>query len=588
MLKNDALFELHKLDASHSFKKFTSSIVRSRWKQLSILLILGVLAATASLVQPLVIQSLIRKTEMATSIKSDVMLLFLFIVITAVIQWAQARISERLGETVLFEVRKSIAYHVACLSMKEYKRIAVGDIISCYSSDTIALKTFITGGYLKLISSFFLAIGAVIGMLYVDSSLFFITLLAVTLLAVLLMLPGLRFRTLTKTVQELLGESTRILESIIRNVRLIRSHNATPDELHRLDIAASKLKNAGYRTADVLALIAPINAVGLQILFLAILGLGGMRVARGESDLASITSFLMFLSLLIGPIGQVVSAYTEVMKAMAAYSRVTTVLERPLESSLSQMTNIPTSVSTPAAVHLSDITLWYDDVLALEELTLTAYPRQLTAVVGRSGSGKTSVFDAIVRFYDIEGDITIGERSIKTMSREEVRNSIVYVEQDAPVISGSLRHNLSLGGQPRTSAECMEVLNRLGLAHICDRLDGDLDAGNQIGLLPLSGGERQRVAIARALLSDKPIVLLDEPTANLDPITEWEMNQAIRTLASCKTVIMIAHRLSTVMDADQIYVLEKGRVLASGNHDNLLVECAEYREMVEKQMFKVN
>lgn len=588
MLKNDALFELYKFDGSHSFKKFASSIARSRWKQLSILLILGVLAATASLVQPLVIQSLIRKTEMTTSIKFDVMLLVLFIVFTAVIQWAQARISERLGEYVLFEVRKSIAYHVACLSMKEYKRITVGDIISCYASDTMALKTFITGGYLKLISSLFLAVGAVIGMLYVDSSLFFIALLAVILLAVLLMLPGLRFRTLTKTVQELLGESTRILESIIRNVRLIRSHNATADELRRLDIAASQLKNAGYHTADVLALIAPINAVGLQIIFLVILGLGGMRVARGESDLASITSFLMFLSLLIGPIGQVVSAYTEIMKAMAAYSRVTTVLEHPLESSLSQMTKIPTSASTPATVHLSDVTLWYDDVLALKELTLTAYPRQLTAVVGRSGSGKTSVFDAIVRFYDIEGDITINERSIKTMSREEVRNSIVYVEQDAPVISGSLRHNLSLGGKPKTSAECMEVLNRLGLAHICDRLDGDMDAGSRIGLLSLSGGERQRVAIARALLSDKPIVLLDEPTANLDPITEWEMNQAIRTLASYKTVVMIAHRLSTVMDADQIYVLEKGRVLASGNHDKLIIECVEYKEMVEKQMFKIN
>ena len=248
----------------------------------------------------------------------------------------------------------------------------------------------------------------------------------------------------------------------------------------------------------------------------------------------------------------------------------------------------PSSISGEHTdVHVKNISLQYrEGTYALKSVNLNAKPGQITAIVGRSGAGKTSIFDTLVRFYDAEGDITFDDVSISFMSREQVRARILYVEQDSPLLEASLQENLCLDTM-RSKEQCLDVLEQLDLGHIARRI-GDDFFEYKPGLLSLSGGERQRLAIARALLSERQIILLDEPTASLDPITEWKVNAAVKRLARTKTVIVIAHRISTVMSADNIYLIEDGVITHHGKHHELMSTSRIYRDMVEKQMISIS
>jgi ABC-type multidrug transport system fused ATPase/permease subunit len=208
-----------------------------------------------------------------------------------------------------------------------------------------------------------------------------------------------------------------------------------------------------------------------------------------------------------------------------------------------------------------------------------------TALVGPSGAGKSSVLQLVERFYDVTGGaIRVGGDDIRDVSRRELRRQLGYVEQEAPVLAGTLRENLRLTVPEATDDAMLAVLATVNLADIVDRTPLGLDAQVGEGGVLLSGGERQRLAIARTLLAAPPILLLDEPTSNLDARNEVALRQAIDTVAAERTLIVVAHRLSTVVDADQIVVLEAGRVVATGTHDELTETSPLYRELATNQL----
>jgi ATP-binding cassette subfamily B protein len=207
------------------------------------------------------------------------------------------------------------------------------------------------------------------------------------------------------------------------------------------------------------------------------------------------------------------------------------------------------------------------------------------ALVGPSGSGKSTILSLIERFYDITaGTIRIGGHDIRSLDRHELRGAIGYVEQDAPILAGSIRDNLVLGAPDATDEECLSVLDEVNLTAIVDRDERGINAPVGEGGVLLSGGERQRLAIARALLAAPPILLLDESTSSLDGLNEQLMKDAIDKVSAKRTLIVIAHRLSTVVDSDQIIVLNKGEVLGAGTHTQLLTKVDLYRELAETQL----
>jgi ATP-binding cassette subfamily B protein len=366
--------------------------------------------------------------------------------------------------------------------------------------------------------------------------------------------------------------------------------------------------------ARISALIVPIASIAMQVSFLVVLGVGGYRVASGAITVSNLVAFILFLFMMIMPLGQFFGAVNAVNQALGALGRIQEVLALPTETEhdrdiapLAVVIGAANAAVRPdaPALEFEDIRFGYT-VLAEQEPgqepgqggtpeivrqpvlhgVSFAVPRgSRTAIVGPSGAGKSTILSLIERFYDPDsGLIRLGGVDIRGLARESLRSQIGYVEQDAPVLAGSLRDNLMLAAPDVTDEQCVEVLHRVNLAEVLDRDPAGLDA--QVGEdgIMLSGGERQRLAIARTLLAAPPILLLDESTSSLDGVNEQRMREAIDAVAENRTLVVIAHRLSTVVDSDQIVVLDHGRVLGIGTHSELVTTVPVYRELAKHQL----
>jgi len=328
-----------------------------------------------------------------------------------------------------------------------------------------------------------------------------------------------------------------------------------------------------------------------------VLGVGGYRVASGETPVASLVTFILLMFLMIRPVGQAFGAYSSVQTGLGALARIQEVLDLPLEDTDAERKETPKrkAVNT-TAIEFKKVTFGYagqpnedgsfgEKREVLEKVSFSIERGSRVAIVGPSGSGKSTTFSLIERFYEpTSGEILLDGQPVHSITRGALRSQIGYVEQDAPVLAGSIRENLLIGAPDATDKQLKAVLKEVNLTEVLKRDKRGLDAevGEQ-GIM-LSGGERQRLAIARTLLAAPPILLLDESTSSLDGINEQLMREAIDSVAKNRTLIVIAHRLSTVIDSDQIIVLEKGKVIGVGTHKQLVKTVPLYKELAKSQM----
>ncbi len=329
------------------------------------------------------------------------------------------------------------------------------------------------------------------------------------------------------------------------------------------------------------------NTAGLamQTAFITVLAVGGARVATGAVDVGTLVAFLLYVFYLMSPIQQVVGAVTQYQTGAAALTRIQEALRLPAEP-VSTSVPLPSPGAQPAAVAFDDVRFRYADDLPYVHHGVTfAVPAQgMTAFVGPSGAGKTTVFSLIERFYDPDsGVITLDGIDLADWELSRLRAAIGYVEQDAPVLSGSLRDNLLLGNAEADEDAVARVLKTTRLDGLVARLPGGLDTLVGHRGTKLSGGERQRVAIARALLRRPRLLLLDEATSQLDAVNEAALRDTVADVARTTTVLVVAHRLSTVTTADRIVVMDAGRVRAVGTHRELVTSDPLYAELAATQ-----
>jgi ATP-binding cassette subfamily B protein len=328
-----------------------------------------------------------------------------------------------------------------------------------------------------------------------------------------------------------------------------------------------------------------------------VLGVGGYRVANGDTPVASLVTFILLMFLMIRPVGQAFGAYSSVQTGLGALARIQEVLDVPLEDTDEERQSAPKRKAVNnIAIEFKKVSFAYAAQAAegadataprevLEKVSFKIERGSRVAIVGPSGSGKSTTLSLIERFYEpTGGEILLDGQPVNSINRQALRSQIGYVEQDAPVLAGSIRDNLLIGAPDATDKQLKAVLKEVNLTDVLKRDKRGLDAevGEQ-GIM-LSGGERQRLAIARTLLAAPPILLLDESTSSLDGINEQLMRQAIDSVAKNRTLIVIAHRLSTVIDSDQIIVLAKGKVLGVGTHKQLLKTVPLYKELAKSQM----
>jgi ATP-binding cassette subfamily C protein len=374
------------------------------------------------------------------------------------------------------------------------------------------------------------------------------------------------------------------LERVLGAMRTVKASGAEQREAQRVDQAAAQARDAGVRAAKWEALAGNTAGLAIQVSFIVVLGLGGAQVASGAIDVGTLVAFLLYLYYLLPPMQGLVGAASQYQVGAAAVARIRQAEQLPVEPA-SAPAELLRPGATPAAVAFDQVHFRYRPELpeAHHGLSFRVPPRGMTAFVGPSGAGKTTVFSLIERFYEpTSGRVLVDGRDVSDWPLGELRAAIGYVEQDAPVLSGTLRENLLFGAPHASDDELAQVLGTTRLDGQVARLPDGLDTLVGHRGTRLSGGERQRVAIARALLRH-PRLLLDEVTSQLDAVNEAALRDTIAAAARTTTVLVVAHRLSTVTTADRIVVIDAGRVRAVGTHTELLGTDPLYAELAATQ-----
>lgn len=553
---------------------------------LAVVALLSLVTAGTSLAQPLLVNRVISAVQDSRPTVVLSLLLVAILVAGAVLGAVQSFLLQRTAEGVVLSTRRTLAQRLLRLPVVEHDQRRTGDLMSRIGADTTLLRAVVTSGLVDIASSLLIVVGAAIAMALVDVVLLGVTLLAVAVGALVIALASRRVRALSRLTQVKVGAMTAAVERSLSAVRTIRASGATEREVDGVVDAATDAYTVGVRTARLQALISPAANIATQGSFLAVLGIGGARVASGALTVGALVSFVLYLFLLVLPLARLAQSWTQLQTGLGALARIEEIRLLPEEDTDDVKVSAPLVPGAPA-LELRNVDFDHEDgtpVLRGVSLRIPAGTR--TALVGPSGAGKSTVLALVERFYDVSaGAVLVDGVDVRARTRVELRAGLGYVEQDSPVLAGTLRENLALAAPGATEAEQLAVLDEVNLRALVSRNPLGLDAQvGQEGVL-LSGGERQRLAIARTLLARPRLMLLDEPTASLDARNEQALRAAVDAAAADgRTLLVVAHRLSTVVNSDQIVVLDAGRVVAAGTHTELLEMSPLYAELARSQL----
>lgn len=602
-----------------SFKQLLPYLLQHK-KTLSIVVALSALGSLATLAQPLIVSNVILAVQTSQPLQALVWTLVILVIFSALLSGFRQYLLQRTGEGVVLSSRTALIQKMLHLPIAEFDQRRTGDLVSRLGSDTTLLRAVLTQGLLEAVGGALTLIGAAAAMVYLDALLFLITAAVVASAILTVVLVSRRIRVASRKAQDKVGDLAASAERAITAIRTVRAANATEREIEGVKNAAVDAWRLGLRVAKISALVVPVSGIALQVAFLSVLGVGGLRVASGVLSISDLVAFILFLFIMILPLGQAFGAVSSVNQALGALSRIQEVVSLPAETdSDTAILEEPLTPVGKFAIELKSIDFRYprklsgetnnfaekelgswetrdpkinwppedlsDNKLVLHDITLQVPTGSRTAIVGPSGAGKSTILSLLERFYDPEaGEIKIFGRTLTSISRHSLRATIGYVEQDSPVLAGTIRENLSLGCPTASEQDMLSVLSEVNLGAVLDHGSGALDTQiGESGVL-LSGGERQRLAIARSLLQAPEILLLDESTSSLDGPNELLMRAAIERVSKERTVVVIAHRLATVIDSDQIIVMRGGQIEATGNHKKLLKTSSLYRDLAEHQL----
>ncbi|MGP6205644.1 ABC transporter ATP-binding protein [Microbacterium sp. F2] len=626
---------------------------------LIVVAILSIIGAVATLAQPVLVGQVITRVQDQVPLGWLVWGIVALVVAASLISGFQHYLLQRTGTAVVYSSRRQLVARILHLPIREFDARRTGDLVSRVGTDTTLLYAVLTQGLADAVGNSLLFIGALVAMALIDPLLLLAIVVVIGLSVTVVVILSGRIRRATGEQQEKVGELASSVERAVSSIRTVRAAGATEREVADITGVATEAYGVGVRIAKVSALVVPVAGIALQVSLLVVLGVGGFRVASGAIEIASLVTFIMFLFLLVGPLGSFFGAITSVNQALGALGRIQEILNLPTEdaddarlaASVTESSPVPVSqmagaaASDPAsvtpepreiAIEFRDVWFRYPEAVVAARRKAETEARAVlesahvdtsaialagdggtdagsnaqaqseasdhagdvlrgvsfhvprgsrVAIVGPSGAGKSTTLALIERFYDPTGGaILLGGADIRTLPREQLRAQLGYVEQDAPTLAGTIAQNLRLASPEATDADCERVLDAVNLTEVLERSPLRLEAPVGENGVMLSGGERQRLAIARALLAAPPILLLDESTSSLDGLNEQRMRDAIDAVAAERTLIVIAHRLSTVVDSDLIVVMQNGEVIGQGTHGELVESTPLYRDLARHQL----
>ncbi|MEE6260919.1 ABC transporter ATP-binding protein [Plantactinospora sonchi] len=563
------------------------SFARPHTGKLVLGLTLALIGSAMGLASPMVTKWVLDSLNGSGSLHGPVTALAVLLVVGSVIWLWQWILLGTLGERIVLDARESIVRRLFRATVPEVTRRPTGELVARVTSDTVLLHQATSASIIGLINGTVMMIGTLVLMAVLDLVLLATTVGAVVVVAVLF---GVLMPAIAKAqerAQEHLGRLGGVLEGGLRAIRTVKVSRAEHRQSERILTEARQVATFSVRSARREALAWTIVWSGINLAIILILGIGAWRVNAGHLEVSSLIAFLLYAFGLMGPITEVSQNVTALQSGIAAAARIRQVDAIEMEEPEADIpwtlpaTGAPRTDDGPL-LELRGVSAAYgpDTAPAVRDINLTIPRRGHTAIVGPSGAGKTTLFSLILRFLEPQqGELLLDGRPYREHRYAEVRQRLAYVEQESPVVPGTIRENLLFTHPDASEEELRAVLAQVRLTEKINALPEGLDT--PLTSSSVSGGERQRIAVARAILRTPDLLLLDEATAQIDALTEVAIHDAVQARAAEAAVVTVAHRLSTVIDADTIVVMEAGRIRARGSHAELLAGDELYRRLVE-------
>ncbi|QRX96416.1 ABC transporter ATP-binding protein [Streptomyces noursei] len=544
--------------------------------------VLGVAGAAATLAQPLVIGEMIKSVAADLPLTGPVLLAVALFATDAALATAHAYAIGRAGENVVYDIRHTLAARLLRSRLQSYRRWDQGDVFTRMVTDTSLARVCLTQALAQIVTSAFMVLGGIAMMGRLDPLLLVTTLGCLGLASVVSLLLARQVRRVSVTNREDTSAFGSALLRVLGALPTVKASRAEGRESDHVSALARQARRSGIRVSALSAMLTPAMNVGTQLALTVVIAWGMARVATGDMAPADLTAFMMYLFYLVSPLVMLFMSVAQFQQGRASIDRIAEL------GTLDQEDTGPGSDITldEHGISFEKVSFAYpgNDTTVLDSVSFTVPERGLTAVVGPSGAGKSTVFQLIERLYaPTSGTIRMGGIDIASLPLGQLRSLVGYVDQDHTLLRGTVRENLTYAAPDATAREIADALDKAHLTDVIAALPDGLDTELGERGAGLSGGQRQRLAIARALLQRPRIVLLDEATASLDGESEAALRDSIDIIARHCAVVAIAHRFSTITQAEKIIVLAGGGVQASGTHAELHAGNGLYRRLAEAQ-----
>lgn len=512
-------------------------------------------------------------------------LIVLFALLRGVFAFTQAYMAERVSQSVSFDFRNDLFAKIQRLSFSYHDKNRTGQLMIRATDDVEKVRTFIGQGLLMAAQALVLMSGTLLILFITNTRLTMVILPILPVAMVLFMVFGMVARPLFEVVQRKLSAMNSILQEHLAGIKVVKAFNREAERLALFDKAADEFLNKIISVMRLMTFLMPSIFLLANLGQAAILYYGGGQIIDGSLTLGEYQKFSLYLIFIFIPVGQLGFIITQMAQAAASASRVFEILDA--KSDVEDEPNAKPLPEVKGEVSFDNVTFQYfgGGEPILNNVSFTAAAGQTIALLGMTGSGKSTFINLIPRFYDpSEGKVLVDGEDIRTVTLDSLRQQIGIVLQETTLFAGSIRDNIAFG-RPKASMEEITAAAKAAAAHdfILEFPNGyDTPVGERGSTL--SGGQKQRVAIARALLLDPHILILDDSTSSVDLQTEFEIQQALDKLMVGRTSFVIAQRISTVLNADQIIVLDKGEIADLGTHEELLESSPIYSEIYHSQL----
>lgn len=541
-----------------------------------------------SLLTPQILQVLINRGISAGNLSvifSASLLLLLVAGIRNLFTFLQGFWSEKASQSAAYEMRNAIFARLEHLSFSYHDQAQTGQLLTRVTSDVDTVRNFTGNGLLQLVNAIVLLFGSAIILLLTNWRLAIIVLTIVPAILIIFLFFLRRIGPRFRLVQQKLGNLTTILQENLAGVRVIKAFVREPYEVARYRSANDDLLQENLTIVRGTSLSFPLIFFLANLGTLAVIWFGGAQVIGGQLTIGALVAFNSYLTYLLVPVFVLGSAITSITQSAASAHRVFEVIDAPIE-----VADKPDAISLThlhGRVVFEDVSFRYagSEIMTLTKVSFVTQAGQTVAILGKTGSGKSTIINLIPRFYDVtDGRVLVDEYDVRDVTLASLRSQIGIVLQETNLFSGTIRENIAYG-RPGATQEEIEAAARAAQAHsfITSFPTGYETVVGERGI-GLSGGQKQRIAIARALLLNPSLLLLDDSTSAVDAETEYQIQQALQTLMENRTSFIIAQRISTVRNADLILLIQEGRLIAQGTHEELLRSSCEYAELLESQL----